>query len=61
MWLWVFIAKFLVLKIGGARLYAEKGVPIAVGLFLGGAFVYLLNIAVALPISGGGWFAWGPS
>jgi hypothetical protein len=61
MFLWAWILKFLILKIGGARLYRETGVPLLIGVFLGGAFMFFMNFVVALPLAGGGWFAWGPT
>jgi len=61
LFLWAWIVKFLILKIGGAGLYEQKGVPLLIGIFLGGAFMFFMNFVVALPLAGGGWFSWGPS
>ena len=37
-----FVAKYVVLRIGGTKLYEEKGIPIALGLIIGHALCYIV-------------------
>jgi len=60
MFMIAWLIKILVLKIGGTTLYERKWVPLVIGFFFGSAAVYVLMAWIAVPLTGGGWFAWGP-
>jgi len=44
------IIKYIVLKVGGTRLYTDKVVPFATGLIVGMLMVYLIFVPIATPI-----------
>jgi len=60
MWLWPLIAKFLVLKVGGVKLYSEKAMPFAAGFTAGSVLEWAIASGILMPMVGGGFWHWGP-